>query len=51
MSAFEISLAAVDDQEADVGDEIEAVATDDGYTLRQSEDAWLSAEEPVEVKQ
>lgn len=51
MSAFEVSLAAVDDQEAGAGDEVEAVVTDDGYTLRQSEDAWISAQQPVEVKQ
>ncbi|WP_167551947.1 hypothetical protein [Halorubrum tropicale] len=52
MSAFEISLAHADDQEGDAGeDDVEAIADEDELTLRASEDAWVSAENPVEVTQ
>ncbi|MFW6382521.1 MAG: hypothetical protein ACOCZD_00600 [Haloferacaceae archaeon] len=51
MSAFEISLAHADAQEDDAGDDVEAIVDEDELTLRASEDAWLSAENPVEVTQ
>jgi hypothetical protein len=53
MSAFELSRAAVDDQDGEAGAEggPDVVVQDGEYTIRESDSAWLSAENPVEVTQ
>lgn len=54
MTAFENSRAAVEAQsrEEDVGDGSPGAVVQDGkYVIRESEDAWIAVEAPVEVTQ